>query len=368
MKEETDSWPCGLLRLSHDGRIIAVNRTLADGLGFVAEELVGKAMDLLLPVSSRIFYYTHVVPLLAVKGHAQEIYLPLKSRHGESLPMLVNATRCGDGEGSRIDCAVFLTTARARYEGELLAAKNAAESANRRNAVLIERLAALREDLRQSLAHTLHESLAQELSGLKWGLESARARAAATATDLSAELAGLVAMADATLERVRRLSYDLRPPELRQLGFRAAAQRRALALTAGTGVTVEMVGGEPMPPVGEDALIVLFRVVEEALSGILRQRRTARVTIEIGHDADSILLNIRDDGIGLPSDFPDEPGSLGMLEIAQRLASLGGHLALRTAPGEDYLLEARVPRAHRDPVRHGPQLTLAPLQVRSVPG
>ncbi|MCU0759203.1 MAG: PAS domain S-box protein [Steroidobacteraceae bacterium] len=355
MTDSIDRWPCGLLSLDPGGRIVAVNRSLGDGLGYLAEELLGQSIDRLLPAGSRIFFHAHLQPLLAVKGQVAEVYLPLKTRHGETLPMLVNATSVAEGEGHRSDCAFFPTTMRARYEERLLAAKCEAESERSRNAALAERIAVMREQLRQSLAHTLHESLAQEIGSLKWRLEALHAGAAAAGTESANELAELARTAGATLERVRRLSYELHPLELQQLGLRAATQRCARALAAGTGVAVEVVGGDPLPAARDAASLVLFRVVEEALRNALGHARASRVTVEIGHDAGTIMATVRDDGIGMCAGTPDEPGSLGLLEIRQRLASVGGALALRTAPGRGCTLEARIPRAVPEPgVAAGP--------------
>jgi signal transduction histidine kinase len=342
---DLDSWPCGLVRIADDGRILAINHGLLGDVGYAAEELLQRPIDVLLPAGSRLFFYSHLLPLLTVKGSAAEIYLPLRSRQGAELPMLVNAARRDGAAGRHYDCAFFLTSARADYEARLLAAKKAADDARARNAALAERLAAMREELRQSLGHTLHESLAQEISGLKWGLESLRGAVAAADGSLAGRLDELVAAAGATLTQVRRLSYELRPPELRQLGFRAAVQRHAETVAAAAGIEVEIVGGERLPGLGEASQIVLFRAVEEALSNVARHARARRVILEMSHDSGTVSVAIEDDGIGMDGAVAARPESLGIAAIAARLASVGGELALRTAPGQGCRIEARVPRA-----------------------
>ena len=66
--------------LRDDGSISLVNRTLQEWLGYPFGELQGQPMDMLLPAASRIFYQTHLFPLLRIQGHAEEVYFPLHAR------------------------------------------------------------------------------------------------------------------------------------------------------------------------------------------------------------------------------------------------------------------------------------------------
>ena len=88
-----DTAPCGFLSIRDDGSISQVNRTLQEWLGYPRDDLQGKHIDTILPAPSRIFYQTHLFPLLKIQGHVDEVYFPLRHQDGRGVPMLVNAAK-----------------------------------------------------------------------------------------------------------------------------------------------------------------------------------------------------------------------------------------------------------------------------------
>lgn len=126
-----DSVPCGFLSLRDDGSISMVNRTLQEWLNYPFGELQGQSMDILLPAASRIFYQTHLFPLLRIQGHAEEVYFPLRARDGRDIPMLVNAARREEERGVAYDFVFMPMYQRDQYENEILRAKTTAEEAIR---------------------------------------------------------------------------------------------------------------------------------------------------------------------------------------------------------------------------------------------
>lgn len=123
--------PCGFLTLRDDGSIRMLNRTLQDWLGYPFGELHGQHMDTILPAASRIFYQTHLFPLLRIKGYAEEVYFPLQPRDGRDIPMLVNAARREEDGELAYDFVFMPMHQRDEYENEILRAKTAAEDARR---------------------------------------------------------------------------------------------------------------------------------------------------------------------------------------------------------------------------------------------
>ncbi|MEO9163364.1 MAG: HAMP domain-containing sensor histidine kinase [Casimicrobiaceae bacterium] len=131
MDEQLDRAPCGLLTFADDGRIVAVNATLREWLGYEPGELVGERIDTLLSMAGRIFHQTHFFPLLRVQGNAEEIYLVLRTRGGLELPLVTNAVR-RQRDGQMVnDCALLPLRQRRRHEAEILKAQRAAETASR---------------------------------------------------------------------------------------------------------------------------------------------------------------------------------------------------------------------------------------------
>jgi len=124
-----DTAPCGWLTFADDGSVRLCNRTLLQLLGYEREEIVGKHVERLLTVGSRIFYQTHLFPLLSLHGHAEEIFLLLRAKDGSDVGALVNAARRERNGEWVSDCVLLRIVERRKFEDALLRAKREAEEA-----------------------------------------------------------------------------------------------------------------------------------------------------------------------------------------------------------------------------------------------
>ncbi len=121
--------PCGFLSFTDDGQIVDVNDTLLHLLDHEAGELLGRHVESLLPVASRIFYQTHLFPLLKLHDRVEEVYFTLRTSGGVEIPVLVNAARRERAGRIVNDCVLMHMRQRNRYEDEILQAKRMAEAA-----------------------------------------------------------------------------------------------------------------------------------------------------------------------------------------------------------------------------------------------
>jgi signal transduction histidine kinase len=150
------------LTFADDGTVRICNQTLLALLGYTREEVVGRHVQTLLTVGSRIFYQTHLFPLLGLHGHAEEIFLLLRTKDGGDMGALVNAVRRErDGEWVS-DCVLMRIVERRKFEDALLRAKREAEEAR----ALAE---ASRREL--ALANDVLEQQAVELEVIQQNLE-----------------------------------------------------------------------------------------------------------------------------------------------------------------------------------------------------
>jgi serine/threonine-protein kinase RsbW len=126
--------PMGYLSTLPDGVMVKVNRTLSAWTGLAAEELLGRRLQELLTVGGRVYYETHMAPLLRMQGAVREIALDVVRRDGSVLPCLLNAVEVRDEAGRPVlvRATLFEARARRRYEQELLAAQRTAEESEAR--------------------------------------------------------------------------------------------------------------------------------------------------------------------------------------------------------------------------------------------
>ncbi|MEO6037678.1 MAG: ATP-binding protein [Saprospiraceae bacterium] len=138
MEELLNNAPCGYVSFTDEGIIKRCNNTLASLLGFSQEELTGKKFESLLSVAGRIFFQTHIFPLVKIQNRADEIFFSILTKSGGLIPVLTNTVRQNE-EGVMINnCILIPVLQRRKYEDEILAAKRIAEETLKENKELIK--------------------------------------------------------------------------------------------------------------------------------------------------------------------------------------------------------------------------------------
>jgi len=125
-----DTAPCGFLIFDDAGRIRVVNATLAERLGYERQALIGESIESILTRPAQLFYQTHFFPLVKMHGRAQEIFLVLRARSGDTFGVLCNAMRRTRDTEALTECVLIEVHERRKYEEALLEAKRAADVAN----------------------------------------------------------------------------------------------------------------------------------------------------------------------------------------------------------------------------------------------
>ncbi|GAB4025410.1 sensor histidine kinase [Spirosoma koreense] len=148
--------PGGYVCFSDEGILLGINQTLLDQLGYEATEVIGQSIERLLTIASRIFYQTHFYPLLKLQGKAEEIFLSLRMKTGEALPILLNAATIQQDDLLLHQCICLTVRQRQQYEEQILEAKRIAQQAQLENTELIAAKQALEQQ-----QHLLDEQLVE---------------------------------------------------------------------------------------------------------------------------------------------------------------------------------------------------------------
>lgn len=204
----------------------------------------------------------------------------------------------------------------------------------------LRRVVQAQELERARLARELHDETGQALASILLGLrqleDSVETDEARKAT---ADLRELVV---ATLQDVRRLAVELRPSALDDFGLVPAVERLAATVSAPSGPTVDVAARLGDTRLGQETETVLYRIVQESLTNIVKHAAAGHVSITLVRKAASAVVVVEDDGSGFDPDGIRD-GALGIAGMRERVALVGGKLTLETSPGAGTTLVAEVP-------------------------
>jgi two-component system, NarL family, sensor histidine kinase UhpB len=206
----------------------------------------------------------------------------------------------------------------------------------RENRSLVGRLFEVQEEERHRLARELHDELGQTLNAIK--LDALALPATATAQRIAAN-------ADHVYRAAADLVRHLRPPALDELGL-ATALEACVARWRDTypELAVQLSVGGELDDLGETMNLALYRIVQEALTNCVRHAQASHFYIDLTRapeQADSLLLEMRDDGAGLSPGTP-KPGS-GLTGMRERVGLLGGSFELLSEPGRGVTIRVELP-------------------------
>lgn len=236
---------------------------------------------------------------------------------------------------ARREHARALARERDRLDGEV--ARRTAELTE-----LARHLQTVREDERAHLARELHDELGALLTAAKLDVARIRRMTGAAAPEIGERLGHMSELLDQGIALKRRIIEDLRPSALANLGLIPALEILAREFAQRSGLQLHLELAEVAA--GEAGRLALYRLVQEALTNVLRHARAGRVDVVLSEAEGWLRLSIQDDGQGFTPEAVGA-GHHGLLGMRYRIESLGGTLQLLSAPGQGTRVLARLPVA-----------------------
>ena len=189
------------------------------------------------------------------------------------------------------------------------------------------------------IAHALHDDAGALIVTVHLAVKDLEREVSGSAP---AHFANVRARLNELEQHLRRLSHELRPPILDDLGLVPAIRFLAEGISARNGLRID-VEDRPCPQLPTPVQAVLYRIVQEAFTNVVRHAHASRATVRIQRDGGSVRCSVRDDGVGMSG--AAEPGSqgLGLLGIRERLQPLGGNLEIDSVPGKGTQLCVSIP-------------------------
>lgn len=196
---------------------------------------------------------------------------------------------------------------------------------------LTQQVVEAQEEERRRISRELHDEAGQALTALKISLNLTRAILPAELAKARRTMTEAAALADETMERIRLLAQDLRPPALDHIGLNGTLEGLCRDFARRTQLSIKYRGAN-LPPIPGSVAIALYRVVQEALTNVGRHADASEVRVTLDYDADTIELSIWDDGRGF--DVYTSMNGIGISGMRERIELFGGRLEIDTAPGQ----------------------------------
>jgi signal transduction histidine kinase len=211
-----------------------------------------------------------------------------------------------------------------------------------------ERLVSAREEERRRLRRDLHDGLGPTLASLSQRIDTASYLVTQQPEEAIALLQTLKGEVRTTIADIRRLVYALRPPVLDEFGLISAIRDHAIASLQSSGVSIDFIAPEHLPPLSAAIEVAAYRIIEEALTNVVRHARAhqCQISMELAERGD-LLITITDDGKGLPDHYQ---AGVGIRSMRERAEELEGTFAMQTRPTGGTQVRVSLPRMKEERV------------------
>jgi signal transduction histidine kinase len=334
-----------------DARFVAVLVAATDGQleiaaahGENAEELVGERLAVERSKAGRVFLEgvpTRVDSVLDDPDADPDLMRRVGARAGLWAPLIVRDETIGVLMAlDRLQADPRFTDADLRLAQRFASRAAVAVDLSRRVVrTTVQRIVGGQEQERRRLSRELHDETGQALTSILLGLKAIEDTQGTER--FPAALAELREIVVATLQDVRRLAVELRPKALDDFGLVPALERLTGFFAEQTGIAAHLESRLPESRLPSETETVLYRVVQEALTNVVKHAQAEHVSVLLHSKPGRVAVVIEDDGRGFAEE--DETEGIGLLGMRERVALVGGTVALESRPGAGTTIVVEVP-------------------------
>ncbi len=200
------------------------------------------------------------------------------------------------------------------------------------------------EEERKRIAREIHDELGQELALLQLELGLLESDMPVQRKDLQEKIRVISKLAESSIRSVQRISSNLRPTLLDNLGLGAAVEWQTKEFQKRTTIQCEVIIEPSEIKVDQDISTALFRILQEALTNVARHAHATKIDVRLVMNDQTIELNVSDNGTGITPERVTDPQSFGLIGMRERMYPLGGNVNITGTPGKGTLLTVVVPR------------------------
>jgi two-component system sensor histidine kinase UhpB len=214
-------------------------------------------------------------------------------------------------------------------------------------------LESVREEERTHIAREIHDELGQVMTALKMDLSWLGKRLAKDQEPLLEKTQSMSKLVDMTVKTVQRISAELRPGLLDDLGLIAAIEWQASEFRERTGIECKAALDLDGINLNREQSTMFFRILQEALTNVVRHAQATKVEIGLTKRERKLLLKVRDNGKGITNSKVHEATSLGLIGIQERARRFHGKVKIKGVQDKGTILVVSMPLEHNDSFRRG---------------
>jgi signal transduction histidine kinase len=199
------------------------------------------------------------------------------------------------------------------------------------------------ETERKRLARELHDDLSQNLAFLAVELDIFGQKPPVASNDVSKRMQELSTQVRNMSSSVHRLSHELHPAKLEQLGLMAAVRGFCRDFSSAHNVAIEFVPHDVPRSVPDDIALCLYRVVQEGLQNVVKHSGATSAKVELSCGDSELCLVVSDRGRGFDSSVKTHEGSLGLISMRERVRLVRGRISVQSRKGEGTRIMVQIP-------------------------
>ena len=336
-----------ILTVDEEQRIVLFNRAAEMVFGVRREDALGTTLERFLPTRFRAGHRAHMEGFgrTGVTGRRMGDATTLWAlrANGEEFPIEASISQAVE-DGRRFYTVILRDiTLRKRADDALLAQQQELRE-------LSARVLEAREEEKTHIARELHDELGQMLTALKMDLAWLAGRLPAEDAEVAARAGEMRGLLEDTVSATRRISADLRPLMLDDLGLAEAARWlvQDFARRSGVECEVRMNADGALQALPKTLATAIYRAVQESLTNVARHSGAKRAWVAFGAEDGGVQIEIEDDGRGIAAEDLKKARSLGLKGMRERFAYFGGSLEITSPARGGTRLRIRVPLPRED--------------------
>lgn len=329
-----------IITMNVDGAITNWNQRASIIFGWHANEVIGKKLsDLIIPTMYREAHSSGLARFLSTGEYEilnQQIEISGLHRDGSNFPVEISVSAIKRDDSYIFTGIIRDITQRKQIERELVISRERLRNLN-------NQLQSVREEEKTRIAREIHDELGQALTMLKFDVSWLGKKFGQKDPMVIDKTKSMKELIESSIRVVQRIATELRPQMLDIMGLCETLKWQNNEFQKRTGTNCEIIIEPDEIFVDSERSTALFRIYQEALTNVARHAKASRVQTSFKKQNGDLVLEINDNGIGMDENIMDDPHSLGLIGIRERVLILGGKFDLHSNLGKGTTLTIIIP-------------------------